>query len=60
MIVTGPSFIMVTCISAPNSPVWQFMPLAFIFSIAFSYSGTAISGLAASVKLGLFPFLASP
>ena len=55
--VTGPSLIRETCISAPNSPL-STLPSSkdansFLNS---SYRGMARSGLAARMKEGLFPF----
>ena len=54
-IVTGPSFIKLTCISAPKIPL---STLILFFSHSeqkYSYSSSACSGFAASVKDGLFP-----
>ena len=54
-IVTGPSFIKLTCISAPKIPL---STLILFFSHSeqkYSYNLFACSGFAASVKDGLFP-----
>src|SRR5690242_13067189 len=62
--VTGPSFTNSTSIIAPNSPVSTFVPLPAPRSRSNatnrSYSGVAISGAAASTKLGRRPFCTSP
>ena len=55
--VTGPSLIRETCISAPNSPL-STLPSSKDASsfLNSSYRGMARSGLAARMKEGLFPF----
>src|SRR5262249_56641547 len=58
--VTGPSLTNSTCIMAPNRPVAVGTPWARTASTNASYSGTAISGGAAPMKLGRRPFWASP
>src|SRR5438094_8105104 len=62
--VTGPSFTSSTSIIAPNSPVATCTPLAaprsLISATNRSYSGTASSGGAASMKLGRRPLVTSP
>src|SRR5207248_596922 len=62
--VTGPSFTSSTSIMAPNSPVATCTPLpaprSFRSATNRSYSGTASSGGAASMKLGRRPFCTSP
>src|SRR5438552_1004112 len=62
--VTGPSFTSSTPIMAPNSPVATCTPLpaprSFRSATNRSYSGTASSGGAASMKLGRRPFCTSP
>src|SRR2546426_819793 len=62
--VTGPSFTSSTSIIAPNSPVSTCTRLPAPRSLSNatnrSYSGIAISGDAASTKLGRRPFCTSP
>src|SRR5207247_8373225 len=53
--VTGPSLTRSTCISAPKRPVAVGIPSALVALINASYSGTAISGRAASTKDGPRP-----
>jgi len=57
--VTGPSFTNDTSIIAPKVPVSTLMFSFLILSLNSSYSALASSGLAASIKFGLFPFLVS-
>ena len=57
IIVTGPSFIKETFISAPNSPEYTCFPIAMDkSSLNSSYKGIACSALAAFIYDGLFPF----
>ena len=56
--VTGPSLSRSTFISAPNSPVSTGRPLSRQRAMNASYSGMAVSGRAALVKLGRLPFAA--
>src|SRR5688572_21212727 len=57
MIVTGPSLQRSTFISAPNSPDCTVLPNACSTSaIKLVYNGTAISGFAAFMYDGRFPF----
>ena len=55
IIVTGPSFNKLTFISAPNIPFSTFISFLVHSSQKYSYSSSALSGLAASIKDGLFP-----
>src|SRR6266446_5165200 len=58
--VTGPSLIRETCIMAPNRPVAVGIPCALMALMNSSYRGMAVSGAAASIKLGRRPLLQSP
>src|SRR5205823_11299496 len=58
--VTGPSLTSSTCIMAPKRPVAVGTPWARTAVTNASYSGTAISGGAASTKLGRRPLRQSP
>jgi len=58
--VTGPSFTSSTSIAAPNSPVSTGRPVSRSSSRKRSYRGMAVSGRAASTKLGRRPLRASP
>ena len=60
IIVTGPSFIKLTSICAPNIPFWTSMLFSSHFLQKYSYSSSAYSGLAASIKDGLLPSLQLP
>ena len=60
IIVTGPSFNNWTFISAPKIPFCTSRPFRAHSLQKYSYNGIASSGLAASIKLGLFPSLQSP
>ena len=55
--VTGPSLIKETFMSAPKIPISIFKPDFAISSLKYSNKGTAFSGFAALMKEGLFPFL---
>ena len=57
MIVVGPSLISETFIIAPKIPVSVWTPAFSNAWLKYSYNGFDISGLAASKKLGLLPFL---
>ena len=57
MIVVGPSLISETFIIAPKIPVSVWTPAFSNALLKYSYNGFDISGLAASKKLGLLPFL---
>ncbi|CCZ23297.1 unknown [Coprobacillus sp. CAG:235] len=57
MIVVGPSLIRETFIIAPKIPVSVWTPAFSNALLKYSYNGFDISGLAASKKLGLLPFL---
>jgi hypothetical protein len=57
--VTGPSLTSSTSIRAPKTPAATWTPSCRSSSENASYSGSASSGGAASVKLGLFPFAVS-
>src|SRR5688572_3846341 len=57
IIVTGPSFTRLTFISAPNSPVCTSLPRFDCTTLTKdSYNGIAISGFAAFMYEGRFPF----
>ena len=60
IIVTGPSFNNWTFISAPKIPFCTSRPYRAHSLQKYSYNGIASTGLAASIKLGLFPSLQSP
>lgn len=55
--VTGPSFSSETFISAPKIPDSVFSPDLEIAVLKYSNKGTALSGFAALIKEGRFPFL---
>ena len=55
--VTGPSFWMSTFISAPNMPLSIFKFDFAISVLKYSNKGIALSGFAALMKEGRFPFL---
>ena len=55
-IVTGPSFVKDTFISAPKTPCSVCIPSSLDVFIKYSYSLFACSGFPALLKLGLFPF----
>lgn len=52
IMVTGPSLCISTSISAPNSPVCTFTPLAAVMALNSSYRREASPGSAAPLKLG--------
>ena len=54
--VTGPSLCISTSISAPNSPVCTFTPLAAVMALNSSYRREASPGSAAPLKLGRLPW----
>jgi hypothetical protein len=57
-IVTGPSLMSATFISAPKVPVAIGLPnKTSKFLTKLWYNGIAFSGAAALIKLGRFPFL---
>jgi len=57
--VTGPSLTSSTCIEAPKTPVATGTPRLASSAQNASYSGSAVSGRAASEKLGRLPFAVS-
>ena len=56
IMVTGPSLCISTSISAPNSPVCTFTPLAAVMALNSSYRREASPGSAAPLKLGRLPW----
>lgn len=56
LIVTGPSLIKLTCISAPNTPVCICLPMSWLnCCIICSYNSIACSGRAAWINEGRLP-----
>lgn len=60
IMVTGPSLCISTSISAPNSPVCTFTPLAAVMALNSSYRREATTGSAAPLKLGRLPWRQAP